>query len=75
MSRSEHIDSIQTYNPEAFRTAATGSTEDLVQLCESGSVSVTGTDSSGHSLFKGELLGMLFLAIFSNLIKYTVCSG
>jgi len=52
MSRSEHIDSIQTYNPEAYRTAATGSTEDLVQLCESGSVSVTGTDSSGHSLLR-----------------------
>ena len=52
VSRSDQAWSIQTYDPEAFRIAATGSTEDLVKLCESGSVPVTATDRSGHSLLR-----------------------
>lgn len=51
-SRSDNEGSIPTYDPEAFKIAATDSTENLVQLCESGSVSVTATDRNGHSLLR-----------------------
>ena len=44
--------SIRDYDSEAFRYAATGSTETLVQLFESGSVTVTAIDKSGHSLLR-----------------------
>lgn len=52
MSWSELAVAIQAADPEAFKTAATGSSEDLIQLCESGLVSVTATDSSGHSFLR-----------------------
>ncbi len=44
--------SIRDYDSEAFRSAATGSTEALVQLCESDTVPVTAIDRSGHSLLR-----------------------
>ena len=44
--------SIRDYDPEAFRSAATGSTETLVQLLESDSMTVTAIDRSGHSLLR-----------------------
>lgn len=52
ISWSELAVAIQASDPEAFKTAATGPIEDLIQLCESGLVSVTATDSGGHSLLR-----------------------
>lgn len=49
---SDNTISTQTYEPELFRNAATGPTDTLIQLIESGSVSVTAMDKSGHSLLR-----------------------
>ncbi|KAL8704149.1 MAG: hypothetical protein Q9201_002699 [Fulgogasparrea decipioides] len=52
---SNQLSSTQDYDLKAFCKAATGSTETLVQLCESGTVSVTALDRSGHSLLRHAL--------------------
>ena len=57
--------SIREHDSEAFRDAATGSTETLIQLCESGSVSVTAIDRSGHSLLRVNRR-VLYLLLSSN---------
>ena len=74
-SRSDHEGSIQTYDPEPFRIAATGSTEDLIQRCESGSVSVTATDRNGHSLLRVSCHKLGFLSMDLYLSRYSVCSS
>lgn len=49
---SDHARSTQSYEPEIFRKAATGPTDTLIQLIESGSMSVTAMDNDGHSLLR-----------------------
>jgi Prion-inhibition and propagation len=49
-SRSDRLSIAQTYDSKLFRSAATGATEALAELCESGSISVTALDNSGRSL-------------------------
>lgn len=65
--RSDDACSIQSCDPKVFRNAATGSTEALVQLCESGSVSVTAIDRSGHSLLRVSCRCLMFLPSLTTL--------
>lgn len=52
VTQSEQAVSIQVSDPETFRITVMGPNEDLIQLCESGIVSVTAIDSSCHSLLR-----------------------
>lgn len=41
-----------SFDPDMFRSIATGSLDSLVQMCKSGTMLVTATDTNGHSLLR-----------------------